>query len=204
MALLEVDDVVVRFGGVTAVNHASFHAEAGEVTLPVLVGTPSLDLPRGEAFDFHTEGGIGGAFDLLASGQRRAERRHMPERREKDRLVGGRGAFGQAEAPVGDVVPPAQLVTDVLVGADVLEAHRLVQAGAARVRQNDLREGRPEALLPQRRQQHPVEAAPDPAAALPAAHVDRHVHGPAVGRPLAVLAGIRVADRFTAAHLAKG
>lgn len=27
--------------------------EAGEVTLPVLVGTPSLDLPRGEDFDFH-------------------------------------------------------------------------------------------------------------------------------------------------------
>lgn len=26
---------------------------AGEVTLPVLVGTPSLDLPRGEEFDFH-------------------------------------------------------------------------------------------------------------------------------------------------------
>jgi branched-chain amino acid transport system ATP-binding protein len=32
MPLLEVQDVVVRFGGVTAVNHASFEAEAGEVT----------------------------------------------------------------------------------------------------------------------------------------------------------------------------
>jgi len=32
MPLLEVDDLVVRFGGVTAVNHASFQAEAGEVT----------------------------------------------------------------------------------------------------------------------------------------------------------------------------
>ena len=32
MPLLEVDDVVVRFGGVTAVNHASFVAEAGRVT----------------------------------------------------------------------------------------------------------------------------------------------------------------------------
>jgi branched-chain amino acid transport system ATP-binding protein len=32
MSLLEVQDVVVRFGGVTAVNHASFAAEAGEVT----------------------------------------------------------------------------------------------------------------------------------------------------------------------------
>ncbi|MCO7219917.1 copper chaperone PCu(A)C [Klenkia sp. PcliD-1-E] len=31
--------------------------DAGEVTLPVLVGTPSLDLPRGEQFDFHDEGG---------------------------------------------------------------------------------------------------------------------------------------------------
>ncbi len=30
--LLEVDDVVVQFGGVTAVNHASFTAEAGRVT----------------------------------------------------------------------------------------------------------------------------------------------------------------------------
>ncbi len=27
--------------------------DAGEVTLPVLVGTPSRDLPRGEGFDFH-------------------------------------------------------------------------------------------------------------------------------------------------------
>lgn len=32
MSLLEVDDVVVQFGGVTAVNHASFTAEAGQVT----------------------------------------------------------------------------------------------------------------------------------------------------------------------------
>lgn len=32
MSLLEVDDVVVQFGGVTAVNHASFEAEAGKVT----------------------------------------------------------------------------------------------------------------------------------------------------------------------------
>ena len=32
MSLLEVDDVVVQFGGVTAVNHASFVAEAGRVT----------------------------------------------------------------------------------------------------------------------------------------------------------------------------
>jgi len=30
--LLEVDDVVVRFGGVTAVDHASFVAEAGTIT----------------------------------------------------------------------------------------------------------------------------------------------------------------------------
>jgi copper(I)-binding protein len=27
--------------------------DAGEVTVPVLVGTPSEDLPRGEGFDFH-------------------------------------------------------------------------------------------------------------------------------------------------------
>ena len=32
MSLLEVDDVVMQFGGVTAVNHASFDAEAGHVT----------------------------------------------------------------------------------------------------------------------------------------------------------------------------
>ncbi|WP_139977556.1 ABC transporter ATP-binding protein [Nocardioides litoris] len=32
MSLLEVDDVVVQFGGVTAVDHASFTAEAGQVT----------------------------------------------------------------------------------------------------------------------------------------------------------------------------
>jgi branched-chain amino acid transport system ATP-binding protein len=32
MSLLEVDDVVVQFGGVTAVNHASFVAESGRVT----------------------------------------------------------------------------------------------------------------------------------------------------------------------------
>ena len=32
MSLLEVDDVVVQFGGVTAVNHASFAAEAGRIT----------------------------------------------------------------------------------------------------------------------------------------------------------------------------
>ena len=32
MPLLEVDDVVVRFGGVTAVDHASFTMEAGTVT----------------------------------------------------------------------------------------------------------------------------------------------------------------------------
>ncbi len=32
MPLLEVHDLVVRFGGVTAVDHASFEAEAGEVT----------------------------------------------------------------------------------------------------------------------------------------------------------------------------
>jgi branched-chain amino acid transport system ATP-binding protein len=32
MPLLEVDDVVVRFGGVTAVDHASFVAEAGRIT----------------------------------------------------------------------------------------------------------------------------------------------------------------------------
>jgi branched-chain amino acid transport system ATP-binding protein len=32
VALLEVDDVVVQFGGVTAVNHASFEAEAGRIT----------------------------------------------------------------------------------------------------------------------------------------------------------------------------
>lgn len=32
MALLEVDDVVVRFGGVTAVNRASFTAERGRIT----------------------------------------------------------------------------------------------------------------------------------------------------------------------------
>jgi len=32
MSLLEVDDVVVQFGGVTAVNHASFEAEAGQIT----------------------------------------------------------------------------------------------------------------------------------------------------------------------------
>ncbi|MEI4273493.1 copper chaperone PCu(A)C [Klenkia sp. LSe6-5] len=33
--------------------------DAGEVTVPVLVGTPSLDLPRGEGFDFHEEEGGG-------------------------------------------------------------------------------------------------------------------------------------------------
>lgn len=32
MPLLEVDDVVVRFGGVTAVDHAAFVAEAGRIT----------------------------------------------------------------------------------------------------------------------------------------------------------------------------
>ena len=32
MSLLEVDDVVVQFGGVTAVDHATFAAEAGRVT----------------------------------------------------------------------------------------------------------------------------------------------------------------------------
>ena len=32
MSLLEVDDVVVQFGGVTAVNHATFVAEAGRIT----------------------------------------------------------------------------------------------------------------------------------------------------------------------------
>ncbi|MGY2875800.1 branched-chain amino acid transport system ATP-binding protein [Marmoricola sp. URHA0025 HA25] len=32
MSLLHVDDVVVRFGGVTAVNHASFEVEPGSVT----------------------------------------------------------------------------------------------------------------------------------------------------------------------------
>jgi branched-chain amino acid transport system ATP-binding protein len=32
MSLLEVDDLVVQFGGVTAVNHASFTAETGEIT----------------------------------------------------------------------------------------------------------------------------------------------------------------------------
>lgn len=32
MPLLEVDDVVVRFGGVTAVDHASFVAETGRIT----------------------------------------------------------------------------------------------------------------------------------------------------------------------------
>lgn len=32
MSLLEVDDVVVQFGGVTAVNHASFEAQAGRIT----------------------------------------------------------------------------------------------------------------------------------------------------------------------------
>ncbi|GAA1164928.1 ABC transporter ATP-binding protein [Nocardioides aquiterrae] len=32
MSLLEVDDVVVQFGGVTAVDHASFTAEAGRIT----------------------------------------------------------------------------------------------------------------------------------------------------------------------------
>ena len=32
MSLLRVDDVVVRFGGVTAVNHASFEVERGTVT----------------------------------------------------------------------------------------------------------------------------------------------------------------------------
>jgi branched-chain amino acid transport system ATP-binding protein len=32
MSLLEVEDVVVRFGGVTAVDHAGFTAEAGRIT----------------------------------------------------------------------------------------------------------------------------------------------------------------------------
>ncbi|GAA4808829.1 ABC transporter ATP-binding protein [Nocardioides caeni] len=32
MALLEVDDVVVKFGGVTAVNHATFTADSGVIT----------------------------------------------------------------------------------------------------------------------------------------------------------------------------
>jgi branched-chain amino acid transport system ATP-binding protein len=32
MSLLEVDDVVVQFGGVTAVNHTSFEADAGRIT----------------------------------------------------------------------------------------------------------------------------------------------------------------------------
>src|SRR6195952_3480434 len=32
MSLLRVDDVVVQFGGVTAVNHASFEVEQGTVT----------------------------------------------------------------------------------------------------------------------------------------------------------------------------
>lgn len=32
MSLLEVDDVVVQFGGVTAVNHATFTADAGQIT----------------------------------------------------------------------------------------------------------------------------------------------------------------------------
>lgn len=32
MALLEVDDVVVKFGGVTAVNHATFTADRGVIT----------------------------------------------------------------------------------------------------------------------------------------------------------------------------
>jgi copper(I)-binding protein len=32
---------------------------AGEVTVPVTVSTPEDDLPRGESFDFHHEGGAG-------------------------------------------------------------------------------------------------------------------------------------------------
>jgi copper(I)-binding protein len=34
--------------------------EAGEVTVPVPVGTPNRDLPRGEAFDFHGEEEVAG------------------------------------------------------------------------------------------------------------------------------------------------
>jgi ABC-type branched-subunit amino acid transport system ATPase component len=32
MSLLQVEDVVVQFGGVTAVNHATFEVQAGSVT----------------------------------------------------------------------------------------------------------------------------------------------------------------------------
>jgi copper(I)-binding protein len=39
----------------TALQVTMTFENAGEVTLPVLVGTPALDLPRGEGFDFHGE-----------------------------------------------------------------------------------------------------------------------------------------------------
>ncbi|SDO93261.1 Protein of unknown function [Klenkia soli] len=53
-------DVIVVLQGLTealtpaqALEVTFTFRDAGEVTVPVLVGTPSEDLPRGEGFDFH-------------------------------------------------------------------------------------------------------------------------------------------------------
>ncbi|MCZ2817606.1 copper chaperone PCu(A)C [Modestobacter sp. VKM Ac-2984] len=54
-------DLAETIGAGESIDVTFTFEEAGEVTIPVPVGVPTRDLPRGEGFDFHgEEGGHGG------------------------------------------------------------------------------------------------------------------------------------------------
>src|SRR5688572_6957508 len=90
-------------------------------------------------------------------------------------------------------MPAAELVADVAVDADWLEAHGFVEADARGVRKRDARAGLAEALYVEQLEERGVERAPDAPAVAVRVVVDGDVGRPLIRRPCAVGRGIRVA-----------
>ncbi|MCZ2836279.1 copper chaperone PCu(A)C [Modestobacter sp. VKM Ac-2985] len=67
-------DLAEEIGAGESIDVTFTFEEAGEVTVPVPVGVPTRDLPRGEEFDFHgEEGGEEGAEEQLPGDEARED-----------------------------------------------------------------------------------------------------------------------------------
>src|SRR6185295_11289967 len=91
-------------------------------------------------------------------------------------------------------MPGTVLEADVAIDADLLEPQTAVQAVARRVRLRDAGAEHSHALRAQDREQLPVEARAEPAAAAILIQIDGDVGRPPVGGALAVWRAVRVAD----------
>src|SRR5262249_40482536 len=130
--------------------------------------------------------------------ERRVPAGHRTRRRHVRRRLRQRGPGLDHALPPPDIAPLAELVTDPTVDADLLEADRLVQSHAARVRQRDSRIRVAEPLEGEDPEERGVQRATH--APAPRASVDVHggVDRPEVGAPSAVPARVHVTEYLAA------